>query len=160
VSYLPAPYESAQQDDLAAALAAGLTATLAGITSWVLGRWAYHGIRSLIDDGKANQQLPSSVLVPTVGWSIAVVLLVVGALLLLFRRGRGWVILGALVSIATTAVAQYELHLGPAAQSQWWLYWGGIGVLVVAALPATGRWVAEPAAAAAGFPTTAVYRPH
>ncbi len=87
-------------------------------------------------------------------------LMVIGALLLIFRRGRGSLILGALVSIATTAVAQYELHLGPATQSQSWLYWGGIGVLVVAALPATGRWVRKPVAEPAGFPTTAVYRPH
>ena len=160
MSYLPAPYESAQQDDLGAALGAGLAATLAGITSWVLGKWVYDGVHSLIDSSKAQESPPASVVVPTVGWGIAVVLMVIGTLLLVFRRGRGSLIIGALISIATTAIAQYSFHFGSSSLSQWWLYWGGVGVLAVAALPATGRWIQKPVAMAPAFPTTAVYRPH
>ena len=50
--------------------------------------------------------------VPTVGWAVAAVLMVIGALLLLFRRGRGLLIFGALISIATTAWAQFGLGYG------------------------------------------------
>ncbi len=160
MSYLPAPYESAQQDDLGAALGAGLAVSLAGITSWVLGKSAYHGVRSLIDLGKANQPLPGSLVVPTFGWAVAVMVMVIGALLLMFRRGRGSLIVGSLISIATTAIAQYGYHFSSANVGQWWLYWGGVGVLAAAALPATGRWIRKPTAVAPAFPTTAAYRPH
>ncbi len=143
MTYLPAPYEAAQQDDLAAALGAGLTAVTAGITSWVLGQAAYDGIREMIDLNDAKASLPPSLVVPTVGWSIAVLLMVVGALLLIFRRGRGMVAFGALVSIATTALAQYlyDWNAPSAPVEQWLLYWGGVVVFVAAVLPATGRWV-------------------
>src|SRR3954451_18515639 len=127
MSYLPAPYESAQQDDLAAALAAGLAATLGGIMSWVLGKEAYDGLRVLINLGKANKSLPGSVVVPSVGWAIAVVLMVIGSILLILRRGRGSLIIGSLISIATTAVTQYGFHFSSANVPQWWLYWGGVG---------------------------------
>ncbi|MET3806677.1 hypothetical protein ABIB25_003697 [Nakamurella sp. UYEF19] len=156
MSYLPAPYEAAKQDDLPAALGAGLTVTVAGITSWILGHWAYQGIRTLVDLGKARNQLPRELVVTSVGWSIAVALMVTGGLLLAFRRGRGALILGALISIATTAIARYSFGLGSAAQPvpQWALYWGGVVVLLVAVLPATGRWIARTAPAPA-YPTNA-----
>ena len=99
-------------------------------------------------------------LVPTIGWSIAVLLIVPGALLLAFRHGRGTLILGSLVSVATTAMAQYGFHFGSGHPAQWWLYWGGFAVLAVAALPAIGRWIAKPTPTAPGFPATAAYRPH
>lgn len=157
MSYLPAPYESAQQDDLPAALGAGLTVTVAGITSWILGHRAYEEIRSLVDLGKAQDPLPRESVVTSAGWAIAVLLMVSGALLLAFRRGRGSLILGALVSIATTAVAQYGFGLGTAKHQvpQWALYWGGAVVLLLAALPATGRWVIRTAAPGLPFPTSA-----
>lgn len=154
MSYLPAPYESPQQDDLAATLAAILTATVALITSWVLGQQAYPVIREFIDGVQGNlsaaqedaftESLPT-VGVPTIGWAVAAVLMFVGALLLLFRRGRGLLIFGALISVATTAWAQFGLGYGGADAAvpvdQWPLYWAGIAVVVLALLPATGRWI-------------------
>ncbi len=157
MSYLPAPYESAPQDDLGAALGAGLAVTLAGITSWVLGKWVVDGVRALADFARAHESLPGSVVVTTVGWGASVLLMVIGALLLIFRRGRVLLIIGALISIGTTAIAQYSYHFG-SMLPQWWLYWGGVGVLAVAALPATGRWIRIPTAIAPAFPTTAVFR--
>ena len=49
MSYLPAPYESPRQDDLAATLAAILTATVGLITSWVLGQHVYPVVKEFID---------------------------------------------------------------------------------------------------------------
>jgi hypothetical protein len=154
MSYLPAPYESPQQDDLSATLAAILTTTVALITSWVLGQQAYPVVREFIDGLSGNlttaQQdalsaSADTVAVPTAGWAVAAVLMVIGALLLLFRRGRGLVILGALISIATTAWAQFGIGYGGADAaipvSQWPLYWGGVVVVVLALLPPTGRWI-------------------
>ena len=54
MSYLPAPYESPQQDDLAATVAAILTTTVGLITSWVLGQHVYPVIRELIDGAMGN----------------------------------------------------------------------------------------------------------
>ena len=156
MSYLPAPYESPQQDDLAATLAAILTTTVGFITSWVLGQHVYPVIRQAFDAARgtlssADQQaftdsLPT-VAVPTIGWSIATVLMVLGSVLLLFRRGRGLLVFGALIAIATTAWAQFGLGYGGADATvpvaQWPLYWGGVAVLVLAALPATGRWLGK-----------------
>ncbi len=161
MSYLPAPYESAKQDDLPAAMGAGLTVTVAGITCWMLGQWSFRHIAGLIDTGRAGSPLPAAELIPAAGWAAAVLLMVLGGLLLVFRRGRGALIFGALVSIATTAVARYTFGWGTPASPvpQWALYWGGAAVLVLAALPATGRWVAKTGVAAPAFPTTAVYRP-
>jgi hypothetical protein len=154
MSYLPAPYESPQQDDLSATVAAILTTTVGLITAWVLGQHVYPVVRELIDGamGKlssaqedALQASMDSVGVPTFGWAIATVLLVIGSLLLLFRRGRGLLILGALISIATTAWAQFGLGYGGVDAKipvdQWGLYWGGVAVLALALLPATGRWI-------------------
>jgi hypothetical protein len=154
VTYLPAPYESAQQDDLAAALGAGLTVATAGITSWVLGTFAVEVVSSVFRETKDGNfsfdGVPADLVVPTVGWSIAVVFLVLGAVLMLFRRGRGTVIVGALIAVATTAIAQFAYHYddlvtAPAPATvhldKWWLYWGGVAVFVAAILPATGRWV-------------------
>jgi len=156
VSYLPAPYESPQQDDLAATLAAILTTTVALITSWVLGQHVYPVVREAVDAALGNlstadqetftDSLPT-VALPTVGWSVAALLMVLGSILLLFRRGRGLLIFGALIAIGTTAWAQFGLGYGGEGAaipvSQWPLYWGGIAVLVLAALPATGRWLGK-----------------
>ena len=54
----------------------------------------------------------TTVAVPTVGWAVAAVLMAIGAVLLLFRRGRGLLIFGALVAIGTTAWAQFGLGYG------------------------------------------------
>jgi putative Mn2+ efflux pump MntP len=86
-----------------------------------------------------------TVVVPTVGWAVAAVLMAIGALLLLFRRGRGLLVFGALIGVATTAWAQFGLGYGGEDAvhqvDQWPLYWGGVVVIVLALLPATGRWV-------------------
>ncbi len=146
MSYLPAPYESPQQDDLAATLAAILTTTVALITSWVLGQQAYPVIREFIDGAMGNltdaqedalRRRLDTVAVPTVGWALAAVLMVIGALLLLFRRGRGLLIFGALIAVATTAWAQFGLGYGGDGAAipvdQWPLYWGGVAVVVLGA---------------------------
>jgi hypothetical protein len=154
MSYLPAPYESPQQDDLSATIAAILTTTVALITSWVLGQHAYPVVREFIDAAMGNLSTAQedaltasvpTVVVPTVGWAVAAVLMAIGALLLLFRRGRGLLVFGALIGVATTAWAQFGLGYGGEDAvhqvDQWPLYWGGVVVIVLALLPATGRWV-------------------
>ena len=154
MSYLPAPYESPQQDDLSATIAALLTTTVAVIASWVLGQHAYPVVREFVEGIMGNlsqaqeDELKASVdtvAVPTAGWAIASVLMVIGALLLLFRRGRGLLVFGAVIGVATTAWAQFGLGYGGADAvipvDQWPLYWSGVAVIVLALLPATGRWV-------------------
>jgi hypothetical protein len=158
MSYLPAPYESPAQDDLSATLAAVLTTTVALITAWVLGQHVYPDISEWVDGlrgdlSAAQEQAFADSMqtagVPTVGWSIAAVLLVIGALLLLFRRGRTLLMLGALISIAVTAWAQFVIGYGgedaAIPVSQWWLYWGGVAVIALGLLPATGRWIGKSA---------------
>ena len=121
MTYLPAPYESPQQDDLSATLCAILTTTVGLITSWVIGQHAYPVIKDYINGAMGNlssdqeDALKASLdtaLVPAVGWAVAAVLMVIGSLLLLFRRGRGLLVFGALVAIATTAWAQFGLGYG------------------------------------------------
>ncbi len=154
MSYLPAPYESPQQDDLSATVAAILTTTVSLITSWVLGQYAYPVVRQFIDGSMGNlttaqedalEESLATVAVPTVGWAVAAVLMVIGALLLLFRRGRGLLILGGLIAVGTTAWAQFGIGYGGEGAevpvSQWPLYWGGVVVVVLALLPATYRWI-------------------
>lgn len=156
MTYLPAPYESPQQDDLAATIAAVLSATTGLITAWMLGAQAYPVVRQGIDAAMGNlsavQQdaFESSldvVAVPTAGWAVSAILLAIGSLLLLFRRGRGLLVTGALISIATTAYAQFALGYGGADAAipvqQWPLFWGGVVVLVLALLPGTGRWLGK-----------------
>lgn len=154
MTYLPAPYESPQQDDLSATLSAILTTTVGLITSWVIGQHAYPVLKDYVDGAMGNLSSAQedglkasldTVLVPAVGWAVAAVLMVIGSLLLLFRRGRGLLAFGALVAIATTAWAQFGLGYGGAGAtipvSQWPLYWGGAAVLVLAMLPPTKRWL-------------------
>lgn len=154
MSYLPAPYESPQQDDLSATLAAILTTTVALLSAWVLGQQAYPVVKEFIDGLMGNlssaqedalQASVDTVAVPTAGWATAAVLMVIGALLLLFRRGRGMLMVGALLATATTAFAQFVLGYGGDGAAipldQWPLYWGGVAVAVLALLPATGRWL-------------------
>ncbi len=169
MSYLPAPYEAPPQDDLSATLAAILTTTLALITSWVVGAQAYPVVREFVDGVLGNltdaqQQaftdaLPTTA-VPTVGWALATVFMVIGAVLLLFRRGRGLLIFGAFVCVATTAWAQFEIGYGEVGSGatvpidQWPLYWGGVAVLVAAILPGTGRWIGRTRRRSAGAQST------
>ena len=154
MTYLPAPYESPQQDDLSATLCAILTTTVGLITSWVIGQQAYPVLKDYFDAAMGNlssdqeDALKASLdtaLVPAVGWGVAAVLMVIGSLLLLFRRGRGLLVFGALIAIATTAWAQFGLGYGgedaTIPVSQWPLYWGGVAVAVLALLPATNRWL-------------------
>jgi hypothetical protein len=154
VSYLPAPYESPPQDDLPATVLAILTTTVALITSWVLGQAAYPVIRELIDgllgnlssaEEDALEASLSTDAIPTAGWAISAVFMVIGAVLLLFRRGRGLLVFGGLIATATTAWAQFVIGYGGEGAAipidQWPLYWGGVAVVVLALLPPTGRWV-------------------
>jgi hypothetical protein len=156
MSSLPAPYESAQQDDLGAALSAALTVTTALITAWVIGNEAYVVIAEGIDllrNGASSAEKDAFVeslqetAVPTAGWALGAIFLVVGALLLLLRRGRGTVIIGALLAIGTTAFAQFGAGYGDATAAHpvegWPLFWGGAVVLGLALLPAIGRWVGK-----------------
>jgi hypothetical protein len=154
MSYLPAPYESPQQDDLSASVAAVLTTTVGFITAWVFGQQVYPVTQQFVD-GMKGQLTPAeqsaftesmqTLAVPSIGWGLSSLLLVIGSLLLLVRRGRGLLIFASLISIATTAWAQFGLGFGGDGAaipvSQWPLFWGGVVVLALAALPATGRWV-------------------
>ncbi len=150
MTYLPAPYETPQQDDLAATLAAVLTTTVAGLTAWILGSSAYSTIRSLYDVFTVNDppdassgQVESGVV--AAGWGAAAVFLGLGALLVLFRRGRKAAVWGGLIAAGTTALAQFGFGYGDTGAAvpieNWPLYWGGVAVVVLALLPATGRWV-------------------
>ncbi len=78
MTYLPAPYESPQQDDLSATLCAILTTTVGLITSWVIGQQAYPVLKDYIDAAMGNlssdqeDALKASLdtaLVPAVGWA-------------------------------------------------------------------------------------------
>lgn len=150
MTYLPAPYETPPQDDLAATLAAVLTTTVAGLTAWILGSWSYRTGRSLYDvvagpgtPEPTPAQIESAVV--AAGWGVAALFLGFGALFVLFRRGRKAAVLGGLIAGGTTALAQFGFGYGDTGAQvpieNWPLYWGGIAVLVLALLPATGRWV-------------------
>ena len=150
MTYLPAPYETPAQDDLAATLAAVLTTTVAGLTAWTLGSWSYRTGRSLYDTlagtGTPNPtpaQMQSALV--AAGWAVGALLLGLGALFVLFRRGRKAAVLGGLIAAGTTALAQFGFGFGdtgaPVPIPNWPLSWGGVAVLVLALLPATGRWV-------------------
>lgn len=149
MTYLPAPYETPQQDDLAATLAAVLTTTVAALSAWILGSWAFATIRSLyqlftVDDppDATSGQVESAVV--AAGWAVAALFLGIGALLVLFRRGRKAAVFGGLIAVGSTALAQFALGYGDAGAAvpveNWPLYWGGVVVVVLALLPATGRW--------------------
>jgi hypothetical protein len=161
MTYLPAPYETPQQDDLSATVAAVLTTTVAALTAWVLGSWAYTTIRALLDRFTVNDppdpttgQVESAVL--AAGWVVAAFFLTLGALLVLFRRGRGAVLFGGFIAAGTTALAQFGFGYGdagsPVPMENWPLYWGGVVVVVLALLPATGRWVGRIRRARIGQP--------
>lgn len=143
VSNYPAPYESPPEDDLRAAVAGWMTITTALILSWVLGFAAYHRIRDvvpLLSDGQSLDEVDPAIVVPGIGWAVAVLFLVLGSIPVAMRKGRTAIVFGALLAIVVTAVA----HLGydyAATVPQWPLYWGGVVVLVLALLPATRRWV-------------------
>jgi len=150
VTYLPAPYETPQQDDLVATLAAVLTTTVAALSAWILGSWAFATIRSLyqlftVDDppDATSGQVESAVV--AAGWAVAALFLGIGALLVLFRRGRKAAVFGGLIALGTTAMAQFGFGYGDTGArvpiENWPLYWGGVAVVVLAMLPATARWV-------------------
>ncbi len=142
MSTFPAPYESPPEDDLRAAVAGWMTVTVALILSWVLGFAAYHRLTDLVTllaEGDP-EDVPPELAVPGVGWGVAVLFLVLGSIPVLLRKGRGAVMVGALVSIAVTVMAHASYDYGLTVP-QWPLYWGGIAVLALALLPATRRWV-------------------
>ena len=139
----PAPYESPPEDDLRAAVAGWMTITIALILSWILGFAAYHRISDaahLLLGGQRPEDLPVRIVLPGVGWGIAVLFLVLGSIPVGRRTGRAAVIFGALVSIVVTVIAHASYAYGTVVE-QWPLYWGGIVVLALAVLPATRRWV-------------------
>ena len=154
---MPAPYESPQQDDLSATIAAILTSTVGLITSWVLGQQAYPVVRQFIDGALGNlttaqedalEASLDTVAVPTVGWAVAAVLMAIGALLLLFRRGRGLLVLGALLvdrhhrlravrsGLRRRRTPRSRSASGRCSGAGWWS-------LVLALLPGTGRWLGK-----------------
>ena len=150
MTYLPAPYETPPQDDLAATLAAVLTTTVAAVTAWTLGSWSYRTGRSLYDafagpaaPNPTPAQMESAAV--AAGWGVGALLLGLGALFVLFRRGRKAAMLGGLIAAGTTALARFGFGYGDAGArvpvENWPLYWGGVAVVVVALLPPTGRWV-------------------
>ena len=150
MTYLPAPYETPQQDDLAATLAAVLTTTVCALTAWVLGSWSYSTIRGLVDRFAVNDPPDPTVgqvegAVVAAGWAVAAFFLALGAVLVLFRRGRKAAVFGGLIAVGTTALAQFGFGYGDAGAQvpidNWPLYWGGVLVVVLALLPATGRWL-------------------
>jgi hypothetical protein len=143
MSIYPAPYESPPEDDLRAAVAAGMTVTTALILSWILGFAASHRIRdavSMMSAGAQPDEVPAEILVPGVGWAAAVVFMVAGCLPVLLRKGRKAVEFGALLAVVITVIAHAGYDYAQTVD-QWPLYWGGIVVLVLALLPATRRWV-------------------
>jgi hypothetical protein len=145
-SYLPAPYESAPDDDLGAAGAAALTGTTALLIALTLGRHAwsqYPGVRDIATAGRIAGGDPA-VLLTTVTWAVSAVLMTLGALLLVFRRGRGAVVLGALVGLAGTAGARWGFDWFTPAHpvDNAVAYFGGVVVVALGLLPPTRRWVA------------------
>ena len=66
------------------------------------------------------------------------------------------ILLGGLIAAGTTALARFGFGYGDAGArvpvENWPLYWGGVAVLVVALLPATGRWVGRVRRARIGQP--------
>ncbi len=147
MTMLPAPYESVPDDDLGAAVAAALTATLAAVTAINLGLQSWQQSPEALDRIKAGALSADAVnlVISTAGWLISVFFLAVGAVLLLLRRGRGAVIVGALVGLGTTVLARYKFEYFTAAHplANSWLYFGGAAVVVAALLPATGRWIRD-----------------
>ncbi len=141
-----APYESVPDDDLGSAAAATVAVALGALIAVTLGVQSWQQIPAFRATMQARdlrgQELAT--VVTTVGWGVAAVLLGFGALLLVFRRGRGLLLLGSLVGVATTAIARFGF--------QWFtpthpldhalVFWGGVAVLLAAVLPATRRWVA------------------
>lgn len=143
---MPAPYESAPDDDLAAASMATLAVALGALVGYSLGRQAWTQwptARDLID-AKRTTGVDLEVLVTTAGWAAAAVLMVLGAVLLAFRRGRGLLVFGSLVGVVVTVIARYSFDWftpGHFALPNLPVYFGGAVVLVLALLPATRRWV-------------------
>ncbi len=148
-AYLPAPYESAPDDDLGSAVAATLAASAGVLVAVSLGVQAwqqYPEASSVIKafDGGSISGAPLELLFTTAGWALAALLMGLGGLLLIFRRGRGALVFGALVSIAVTAVARYQFRYftpsHPLANVA--VFFGGVAVIVLALLPQTRRWIA------------------
>jgi hypothetical protein len=144
-SYLPAPYESAPDDDLAAASVATLTGALAVMLAVTLGAKALDQVPQLqgLTEGVEPTEAQLAALLTTVGWAAAAVFLGFGAVLLVFRRGRVLVVWGGLIATAFTLIARYVFDWFTPAHpvGSMPVYLAGIGVIVLAALPATGRWI-------------------
>lgn len=148
MTILPAPYESAPDDDLGAATSATLAATLGALVAVSLGSQAWEqgeqAATAFIEapDQFLEAQLPTAV--TTVGWGGAAVFMGLGALLLLFRLGRGALIFGSALSLGTTFLARYgfEWFTPTDPLEHYPVFLGGIPVLLLALLPTTGRWIA------------------
>ena len=136
---LPAPYESAPEDDLAAAGAAVVAGTTAALTAWVLGSATWDQVAVLRGLGRRVEDLPPEMVLVLAGWGLGAVLLGLGTLLLAFRRGRGWLGFGALLSVAGTIGAQTWYQFDRT-EPHWLSFYGGVVVLLVVLLPALGRW--------------------
>lgn len=144
-SYLPAPYESAPDDDLPAAACAALTGTLAVLVAITLARQAWDQYPAAVDalNGGSLVGDDLALVVTAGGWAASAVLMGLGAVLMLVRRGREVVVLGALIGLATTIVARYAFDwFSPAHPvTHGAVFVGGAVVIVLALLPATSRWI-------------------
>lgn len=145
-SYLPAPYEAAPDDDLAAAAGAALVGTTALLVALTLGRqaWAqYRSVAEVLTAGRIEGADPALVLT-TVTWAVSTVLMVAGALALVVRRGRGALTLGAAVGLVGTAGARWGFDwftpVHPLQHAA--VFFGGVVVMALALLPPVGRWIA------------------
>lgn len=144
-THLPAPYENVPDDDLASASLATVAAAVGVVTAITIGSraWAQFGIAmEAIDDGARASQTEVAFLVTTVGWGAGAVFLVLGAIALMLRRGRGMLAFGALISLATTLIARYAFEWfttdRPVPNAP--MYYGGVAVLLLVMVPAAGRW--------------------
>lgn len=151
-SYLPAPYELAPEDDLAASVAATLTLALTAVASWAVGQQSYLAVRALIDtrDLRRTELLDDRITTWTtmaVGWGVATLLMVLGAISLLRRRGRGALVLGALLSVGATVTAERAFdylgggYVDPASVPDRYFLYAGAAAVVAALLPGTKRWI-------------------
>lgn len=145
-SYLPAPYESAPDDDLGAAALAALTGTTGVLIAVTLGRQAwvqYPDAKAALTGGPlAGSDV--ALLSTTAAWAVSAAAMTLGAVLLVVRRGRGLVVFGALVGLAGTAIARWGFDwltpVHPLDNAA--VYYGGVAVILLASVPPTGRWIA------------------
>ena len=163
MTILPAPYESVADDDLGSAVGAALTGALAGLLAVSLGAQAWRQIPDIknsldLEDLEGNDL---ATVLTTIGWGLGAVLLGLGAILLFFRRGRGAVMLGSLIATAATLIARYAFDWFTPAHpmDNAIVYYGGIAVFLLAAMPATKRWVSAPRRPRSAMPAVTTATP-